>query len=428
MDYNLYQPEEEKPSRMPIDIPFRLASIIIFVLSVGTAWYVISETGDVKREIDQIEPVQVTVVNPPSQEEEVEVVEEEKEEWRFIPGPISMDLVKKNGCVADGFLSGYGGKEKETIAMINRSDCVYLHRALETWLGAPKFEEALEIMEKVEKNPIVYGMFIAEAISTRKKYKDPISDKTFRFEDMCREGTADRWGKETCIPSIQNVEYRRYLKAITRRAMDLGIQSFLFGQIQLQDSVCSYADGNMKKVLDDMREYSKERNMEIIIGAQTDDITEEKYLRMFDYIEGGVGINSQGIVENQPCSSKFGSCWALLWDKRYSSKANNVLLHLDWSGLTWDDMGIFARMPQERRISTLENLYKKFTSQNMGFMMPFLAVLSSKNDGCYGPNKNFYSPSNKYKCEDEDHINRIMPDVTAVVGSNQAHISPSKNN
>jgi len=373
---------------------------------------------DVKKdEVAQPEIEKTEIIPPP--------VEEEKEEevWHFTPGPISMDLIKKNGCVADGFLSGYGGKERETIAMINRSDCVYLHRALETWLGAPKFEEAFEIMKKVEKKPIVYGMFIAEAISTRKKYEDPAEEEIFRFEDMCREGTQERWGKETCIPEVGNVEYRRYLKAITRRAMDLGIQSFLFGQIQLQDKAHTFEETEMKKIIADMRQYAKEKGVDIIIGAQTDDIVDERYLRMFDYIEGGVGINDQGMVENKPCSSKFSSCWALLWDKRYSSKANNVLLHLDWSGLTWDDMGIFARMPQERRISTLERLYDKFTSQNMGFMMPFLAVLNPKNDGCYGPNKNFYTPSKKYKCEDEDHINRIMPDISLSASQKQSYSS-----
>jgi len=348
MDYNFYQ-QEEKRSWMSMDIPLSLVLLIVFSLAASVAWYAIDGSKSVKYEAVQVQM--------PERKKEVPVAEKEKEPWKFIPGPISMEQVKKNGCVADGFLSGYGGKEKETIAMINRSDCVYLHRALETWLGAPKFDEALEIMEKVEKRPIVYGMFIAEAISTRKKYEDPIEDEKHRFEEMCREGTEERWGKETCIPDVRKVEYRRYLKAITRRAMDMGIQSFLFGQMQLQDVACSYEQTEMKGILSDMRQYAKEKKMDIIIGAQTDDIVDEKYLRMFDYIEGGVGISEQGAIENQPCSSKFSSCWALLWHKRYSAKANNVFLHLDWSGLTWDDMGIFARMPQEKRIDTLESLY-----------------------------------------------------------------------
>jgi len=334
-----------------------------------------------------------------------------KDGEHFMPGSISMDLIRNNGCVMDGFLSGYGDKTEELTKMINRSKCVYLHRAMETWLKSPDFEETFEIMEKVKKRPVVYGMFLAEAISTRKKYYDPILDETHKYDEMCREGTEGRWGDKTCIPSIQKVAYRRYLKAVTQRAMDLGIQSFLFGQVQFQDEHPNFKQTEMKGVIDDMRVYAKERGMEIVIGAQTNNISDERYLRLFDYIEGGVGIDSQGNVEDQPCFSGHASCWALLWNEKYSSKANNVLLHLDWSGFTWDDMGVFARMSQERRIATLNSLYNKFTSQKVGFMMPFLAVLHKENGGCYGPSKGFYSPSNKFKCKDEDQINEIMKDV-----------------
>jgi hypothetical protein len=329
----------------------------------------------------------------------------------FIPGPISMDLIKKNGCVVDGFLSGYGGKVNDIADMVERSRCVYLHRALETWLSQPDFEKATSIMQKVKKRPLVYGMFIAEALSTRGEYIDPNWNYNFNFDKMCRKSTKNRWGNDTCIPSINNVEYRRYLKSITHRAMDIGIQSFLFGQIKLQDSNHTFEGTQIKKVLDDMRAYAKEKNMQIIIGAQTNDIADDKYLRLFDYIEGGVGINSAGNVENQPCSSKFSGCWGLLWNSQYSTKANNVFLHLDWSGYAWDDMDIFAKMNQANRIATLRNLYQKFTSQNMGFLMPFLAVLNHENGGCSGPNKNFYTPSNKYNCNDEAMINQIMPEI-----------------
>lgn len=401
-----YFNNRKKPFFLRARVPFGVAVFIILGLSGGVLWLL--ENG-----LDDIVPAQAVYSGVLVNRTDASVDPDKKkdEPRHFSPGPISMDLVKSNGCVADGFLSGYGGRTGEAVKMINRSKCVYLHRALETWLKPPNFEKAFDIMEEVDKRPIVYGMFLAEAISMRKEYDDPASGEEHRFDLMCREGTEGRWGDETCIPSIQDVEYRRYLKAVTHRAMDLGIQSFMFGQIQLQDEHPNFEETEIKKVLDDMRSYAKERDMEIIIGAQTDDVTDEKYLRLFDYIEGGVGIDSQGGVEDQPCFSGHSSCWALLWDKRYSSKANHVLLHLDWSGYTWDDMGVFARMPQETRIKTLDNLYKKFTTQKMGFMMPFLAVLNRENNGCYGPNKNFYSPSDKFKCKDEKYINKIMKDV-----------------
>jgi hypothetical protein len=65
-------------------------------------------------------------------------------------------------------------------------------------------------------------------------------------------------------------------------------------------------------------------------------------------------------------------------------------------------------MDAEKRQETLKNLYQKFTSQNMGFMMPFFGVLSNDNEGCRGPKKKFYSPDNEYSCKDEDVINSIL--------------------
>jgi hypothetical protein len=337
-------------------------------------------------------------------------------EWKFNPGPISMELIKNNGCVADGFLSNYGGNSTEIAAMIDRSQCVYLHRALETWLKPPSFNQAVAIMQKVNKQPVVYGMFLAEALSTFRRYDDPNDDHNYDMKKMCRDGTDGRWGNDTCIASVEKPEYRRYLKSITHRAMDIGIQSFLFGQVQLQDEQPNYENTAIKEVVADMRSYAKKKNMQIIIGAQTNSITDASYLHLFDYIEGGVGINAAGQVENGPCLSKFKSCWGLLWNDQFKAKANNVLVNLDWSGLTWDDMGIFSRMPQDDRIATLKSLYQKFTSQGVGFMMPFLTVINQDNGGCWGPNKNFYSPSNKYRCKDEAAINAIMNKAVADAG------------
>ncbi|MFA5993899.1 MAG: hypothetical protein WC823_02965 [Parcubacteria group bacterium] len=390
-------------------VPFAGAVLLMLFLAGSLSWYALGFSNKMVFDFKQPEinlPARVRLL---SSVENLFPGEKNEQAWHFVPGPISMQKIKSNGCVADGFLSGYGEKTKEITAMFNRSNCAYLHRSLETWLRIPDFKEAESIMENVKLQPVVYGMFIAEAISTRKKYEDAVDGEKYRYEKMCRAGTENRWGTDTCIPSVEKVEYRRYVKAITRRAMDIGIQSFLFGQIQLQDENHNFAGTEMKGVLADMREYAQEKNMQIIIGAQTDDIVDEQYLRMFDYIEGGVGIDAAGRVEDQPCSSNFSSCWALLWDKRYSTKANNVFLHLDWSGLIWDDMGKFSRMTQEARVQTLKNLYAKFNTGNTGFMMPYLAVLNHQNDGCYGPNKNFYTPSNKYKCKDEDAINSILP-------------------
>ena len=329
------------------------------------------------------------------------------EEWKFNPQSFTMKELKTRGCVADGILSGYGGDADGAIDLINRSRCIYLHRALETWDAAPDFEKARLIMEKIDKKHIVYGMFIAEAINKKANFYFPEKDRDFKFSDMCRGSTDNRWGEHTCIPSLNKEEYRDYLKVTTRQAMDLGIQSFLFGQIYLQDPE-DRDSSEIYGVVKDMRKYAKQKGIQIVIGAQTNNMTNQKYLDAFDYIEGGVGINSEGNIEDGPCLSTKGSCWALLWHPNYAGRAKNVFLHLDWSGLYYDDMSIFARMDQKTRVNTLKHLYNYFITRDMGFMMPYLATINKDNGGCWGPKKRFYSPDNKYNCQDENFISDIF--------------------
>lgn len=380
------------------EIPVWLAIIFLVVLSAGVVFVVDKYSSSITSEIPEIK------FSP----KERKVAEETPApEWKFKPGLISMEVMKRKGCVADGMLSGYGGNTVSMTKLINRSECVYLHRALETWADPPDFEKAEEIMQRVKKYPVIYGMFIAEAIRKNADYPDSSERKEFDFSKMCRHGSDDRWGEHTCIPEFKSSEYRKYVLYITERAMDIGIQSFLFGQIYLQDGDIG-GKSEVTKIVSEMRKYAKQKNMEIVIGAQTNHITDEKYLKNFDFIEGGVGINSQGKIEEGPCLSRKSSCWALLWNEDFTSKAKNVFLHLDWSGLVYDDMSIFARMDHETRIKTLSNLYYYFTSRNMAFLMPFLATINKKNGGCYGPMKRFYSPDNKYSCNDENEINAIL--------------------
>lgn len=322
------------------------------------------------------------------------------------PAPVSMQKMKTQGCVADGLLSEYSPGNDDFVELINRSNCYYLHRAIETWLAPPDFTTVGYVMDRITKKNVVYGMFIAEAIDYRADYYKNEAGEKFDFEKMCRNGSENAWGEHTCKPNFASEEYRSYIKYITQRAIDMGVQSFTFGQIYMQES------GGSRKyaplIIDGIRSYAKKQGVNVVIGAQTGDITDPEYLKLFDYIEGGVGIDENGNVEDGPCFSGRGGCWALLWHKNFSEKVKNVFLHLDWSGLPSDDLDIFARMTKEKRAVTLKNLYQKFTSQDMGFLMPFMGVLANENNGCRGPKKKFYSPDNKYDCKDEDTINKIM--------------------
>jgi hypothetical protein len=339
---------------------------------------------------------------------------EEEKEYPVLPPPPppSLEKMKTHGCVADGFLSGYGGDTNSSIALVNRSQCYYLHRALETWLDPPDFKEARKIIEKVTKPNTVYGMFIAEAIDTHANFYYPDEERDFEFSEMCRNGSKNYWGEHTCKPSLEREEYRKYVTYITNEAMNMGIQSFLFGQVFYQDS-SDLDNSYMPEIIRGMREHAEYLGLKIVIGAQTNDIEDEKYLRLFDYIEGGVGLGNDGSIEPGPCFSRWWSkpgdwCWALLWHPQFASKANNVFVHFDWSGKLGDDMSVFTRMDKDERAATLKRLHAYFTSRKVGFLMPMLATLHKDNGGCSGPKKRFYSASRKYSCQDEDVINDIL--------------------
>jgi hypothetical protein len=316
-----------------------------------------------------------------------------------------MERLKKQGCVADGLLSEYNPDREQYISLINRSNCYYLHRAVETWMAPPDFETIEYVMNRISKKDVVYGIFIAEALKENANYFYPDENRNFDFKKMCQAGSENIWGEHSCKADFGSGEYRAYLKYITHRAIDLGIQSFTFGQIYFQQG------GGGDKIADvvkEMRAYAKKKKINIVIGAQTGKITNQKLISLFDYIEGGTGIDSDGNLPDGPCLDRWGGCWALLWNETYSKNAKNVLLHLDWSGIKSDDLDIFSRMDREKRAETLKNLYSYFSSKNMGFLMPFFGVLDKENGGCYGPKKRFYSPDNNYYCKDEDAINSII--------------------
>lgn len=390
-------PKENRKAILKRRVPFSMAVVFLIAISIGLIFIVQNISSKIPSDISAI------VIPKIHKTQKVSVIER-----KFKPGPISMEILKTKGCVADGILSGYAGNTGSMVKLINRSECVYLHRSLETWAATPDFEKAAKIMDSVEKSRMVYGMFIAEALRKNADYFYADGNRDFDFSKMCRDGTDNRWGEHTCIPDFEKKEYRRYIDYITRQAMDAGVQSFLFGQIYLQDTASSFNTSEAPEIIAKMRQYAQEKGLQIVIGAQTNSITDEKYLKLFDYIEGGVGIDNAGNIEKGPCWSGKSSCWALLWNERYSSKANNVFLHLDWSGLLHDDMSKFARMNQKTRANTLEYLYQTFTSRGMGFMMPFLATINKNNGGCHGPMKRFYSPDNKYACKDENQINEIL--------------------
>lgn len=394
-----------------------VGAIAVLIAAGVWRWYAHQEEDIVFEQetaVVQSQPLSEWVTHDPSIDGGIEENDQEFVELPPLPppSPPSIGDMKYEGCVADGFLSGYGDDINSAIALVNRSECRYLHRALETWLKPPDFRLARKILEKVERKNIVYGMFIAEALSTNSDYYYPAEEREFDFKKMCRAGTKNDWGEHTCKPSFERLEYRKYLKYITERAMDMGIQSFLFGQVFYQESG-DLSQAIIPEIIQGMRDYAAFRGMEIVIGAQTNDITDPTYLGYFDYIEGGVGLDADGTVEDGPCFSRWWKqpgdwCWALLWHPEYRDKAQHVFVHFDWSGKIGDDMSVFTRMSQAKRAETLRRLHDEFHRKHVGFLLPLMATLHRENNGCYGPKKRYYSAHRKYTCQDEDAINDIL--------------------
>ncbi|MFA5776916.1 MAG: hypothetical protein WC906_00500 [Parcubacteria group bacterium] len=391
--YNFHS-EEKNNSILNQKIPTLWLVLALILASFFTSIFVINtfyETYETPRLATTKKPVK-----KPMAFEKIE---------RPVPKPVSMERLKKQGCVADGLLSEYNPDREQYISLINRSNCYYLHRAVETWMAPPDFETIEYVMNRISKKDVVYGIFIAEALKENANYFYPDENRNFDFKKMCQAGSENIWGEHSCKADFGSGEYRAYLKYITHRAIDSGIQSFTFGQIYFQQGG---GGDKIADVIKEMRSYAKKKKTNIVIGAQTGKITNQKLISLFDYIEGGTGIDSDGNLPQGPCLDRWGGCWALLWNETYSKNAKNVLLHLDWSGIKSDDLDIFSRMDREKRAETLKNLYSYFSSKNMGFLMPFFGVLDKENGGCYGPKKRFYSPDNNYSCKDEDAINSII--------------------
>lgn len=319
-----------------------------------------------------------------------------------------MDTMKNHGCVWDGLLNDTASTTAADIALLNRSQCKYAWRALESWQWPPDFTQALMTLGKITKTDIVYGMNIAEDLPTNVKYWYPDEVRYFDFPSMCRTGSVGFWGPHTCKPTLESPEYRKYLTYIMKRAVDTGVQEFLIGQVYYIDTVSAT---KLPPVIADVRAYAQQQNKQIIVGAQTNDITDAAYLAQFDYIEGGVGQDAQGNIEEGPCASKMSSnsfCWGLLWNPRYASHAQNVVIALDWTGLAIDDTNMFSHMSTAQRAAFLLKARDYFRAKGVGFLMPFRVPIMQGGGGCHGASLRYYTPDDEYGCPDEAAVNALL--------------------
>ncbi|MCX6712905.1 MAG: DUF2341 domain-containing protein, partial [Candidatus Vogelbacteria bacterium] len=304
--------------------------------------------------------------------------------------------------------------------LINRSGCQYIHRALDTEWGLVDFDAAKSKMAQVTKSGMVYDMFITEGINVTRTYYYPDENRNFNFSAMCKSGTMGQWGTNTCVPSYASDEYRKYLRYVTRKAIDIGIQTFSFAQVYMGDNMSSPI---LPSIIDEIKQYAASKGKTVLVGGQTNDISNQTYLRKMDYVIGGLGENDQGVIETGSCASKFSSgsfCWALLYNQPWFSNANNVIIHMDWDGRANVDADTFAHMSDSLRASFLRNTYAAFKAKGVGLMLPYgIPIVSNSICGSTG---SLYTPDNNGPCKDESVMNSILG-VVPVDSRNSQFIS-----
>lgn len=353
-----------------------------------------------------------------------------------------IESAKTNGCLLSGLLDGAGDDhnvqahlDDEFIPMLGRSRCLFLNRSVETWAKPPNFAKIRANIQRIKtatgKN-YIYEIMLAEAIPAAYKSEFGPDYSQFDFSAMCADQQPVDYGRpQNCIPSVDNPEYRRYLEYITQQAIDSGIQSFLFGQVYFQDPNWS-SQPLISQVIQPIRDYAAGKNVSIIIGGQTNHITNPVYLQNFDYIQGGIFFDDSGTINfdsqcknnttPNPNGNPWWDCAAHLWHDTYRNSAKNVLITLDHESTLDDDIHRFARLSKSERTALLSQLYSYMKSKNAGFVMPFLVNLSSnlRGDECYGLYPWIYSAANSggsergnlnpraYSCQDEDAMNQLL--------------------
>ena len=323
----------------------------------------------------------------------------------FLPPSKLLPVMKAAGCSWNGMT--WPGPQytlipnyAENLAELNRSNCQYLSRSIEGWgmyLDGNAFnaiEQNMAMMFQATKKKVINGFNLPEAIPLNGTFYDPYTNQNLNYSDMCGPTT---YFPGFCTPSFYQPAYREYLRAVTRHAMQIGIQDFTFGNMGYQDELClTNPDGSIQcrtnsiayQVFDEMRAYAHSIGLEITIGGQYDDeLTVQNVkvnLSSWDYSYSATLENADGSF-TQDCSGTASSIQPTLqqaggagscanpwydWNNPVITSQTYVLVHLDWWDPTNDDITRFSELPQSRRNNFITTFYSFLKSINAGFSMP----------------------------------------------------------
>lgn len=312
-----------------------------------------------------------------------------------------VQVLKSRGCMFDGLLYPASADFEDSVQMLKRSNCVYLQRVIETWADPPNFSEIEAKLKRVSMmtgKSYIFGMFIAEALSTNAIYLDDRGQR-FDFASMCEPGTLNQWGANTCVPNSENPEYRKYIKFIVTKAFRLGVRDLVFGQL-------GHLDRRQKigPLLSEIRGLAAAQGLSIAIGGQPNGIMPAAYLRQFDYVITPAYVD----VDTSEKCIKGTACQAIYFHPDLINLAHHVITEIDWSSLDDDIHRLGRKSPEDRR-RAIYDIWTSMRARGAGFVLPFRILYDGGAAGaCEGINNWVYSASQSFACQDESYWNAIL--------------------
>lgn len=361
-----------------------------------------------------------------------------------------MPIMKNYGCSWDGLLwdgpdeiwHGGLGNYNDYLAVLGRSGCKFLSRSIEDWDSPPNFNTVQQRMNQIQGatgKSYIYSLNIAEAVPCTGSYFDPITSQNLDFSKMVvsNDPSGSYYGGATCVPSFHNAEYLKYVTSITQQAIDIGVQDFIFGGMDLQESqqlvktngtfvAGQSADTSwltapvFPQIFAQMRSYAYSKGKNIAIGCQLPSppaINNYPYLHFCDYKY--VPLLTGNFNE---------------WGNTSETSQTNIIADFEWWGEnsgSSDDIITIAKMSQPDRDSFIFGKMDYFRNQlqgSAGLLLPYIEPIQTQpsitgSAYCHGPGsadgtQSNFSPSNSY-CRDEDVFNDALAGLHIYINADQ---------
>ena len=397
--------------------------------------------------------------------------------WAQAPTNL-LAIEKAQACTADGLL--WDGPDddfgrvgipnmNDYQSLIARSKCGLLSRAIETWFIPPNFttiQSRLSALQSLSGGKgFIYSMSIAEALypAAVSTFFDPLTNTNLSVADMCQPGTDPQTGnynqfgiQGSCVPSYFSPVYQQYLRSITQQAINMGVQDFVFGEMDVVDSANLQLDSQGELLYGDdinssdntwsttpifplvfaqIRAYAFSKGIPITIGCQIGDKNgfnwaQYSELKLCDYKDSPLltgNVNASTWTSAQWDNPSSAANWSNGdWNNPGITSQTSVLADFEWWGVG-DDITLYSQQQKTDRMPFAFNAHAMLAQAGQGLMMPFIEPLATTTGVQCGAIPNYpdgssptYSPSNTM-CGDEDVLNAALSGspVYIFAGANQ---------